>query len=80
MKILLICILNSTYYSHAWLNKAFKCIAPHKDMDISNERNKNLKILFLSIEKRSFINLEFDNIFGFSSVFSDNDSIDLEPL
>ncbi|KAH7668764.1 Ribonuclease H-like protein [Dioscorea alata] len=43
--------LNPRYYSNEWLNEVPNCLAPHRDAEISVERNKCLRSIFLLMRR-----------------------------
>ncbi|KAF1888760.1 hypothetical protein Lal_00036802 [Lupinus albus] len=62
--------------SDEWIQEAPKRHAPHKDEEISVERNKCLKKLFRNDEDRKQVSLEYANFSSKSSSFDSFDSIE----
>ncbi|XP_030970895.1 uncharacterized protein LOC115991330 [Quercus lobata] len=51
--------LNLKYYTSKWIEEVRGRVAPHKDVEISVERNKCLKRIFLDPDDRQKVNVEF---------------------
>ncbi|KAH1228527.1 hypothetical protein GmHk_10G028505 [Glycine max] len=66
-------ILNSRYYSDNWLNEVPNSVPPHRDDELSSQRNKCLKRYFPHVNVRSKVYEEFSK---FSSCAGDFDSFD----
>ncbi|KAH7652267.1 Ribonuclease H-like protein [Dioscorea alata] len=75
--------LNPRYYSNEWLNEVPNCLAPHRDVEISEERNKCLRKYFPSNEERKMVFQEFASFSGALGAFGTSDSLqdrwNLEP-
>ncbi|XP_038701981.1 uncharacterized protein LOC119998684 [Tripterygium wilfordii] len=67
--------LNPRYYSEAWLNEDSTRIAPHRDEEISEGRNKCLRKYFPNNEDRKKVNVEFARFSEAMDVFSEYDSL-----
>ncbi|XP_038709954.1 uncharacterized protein LOC120004739 [Tripterygium wilfordii] len=67
--------LNPRYYSKEWINGAPNRVPPHKDQEISNERNKCLMRYFPNDEERTKVTVEFANFSAFMGIFSSYDSM-----
>ncbi|KAJ7970782.1 Dimer_Tnp_hAT domain-containing protein [Quillaja saponaria] len=75
--------LNPRYYSKQWLEGLPNRVPPHKDVEISAERNKCFLKYFPIAEERRFVNIEFARFSGCMDVFASFDSLqdrwDLDP-
>lgn len=76
--------LNPRYYSAEWLNESPNRVAPHKDLEISAERNECLKRYFPDSEERRRVNLEFAKFSEAIEESADSDSLTdrglMEPI
>ena len=63
------------YYSDKWLNEDPSRIAPHKDIEVSREREKYFKRFFSDIEDRTIVNTKFANFSLQMGEFADLDSL-----
>jgi hypothetical protein len=70
------------YYTNQWINELKGRVPPHKDKEISDERNKCLKRYFPDIEERKKVHAEFGIFSG--QINFDVDSMEerwtLDPL
>lgn len=57
-----------------WLDEAPNRVAPHRDAEISRERNKCMKRYFPDIEERTKVNTEFAKFAAKYDKFGDHDS------
>ena len=57
--VVLIYLLLTRYYTSKWIEEVRGRVAPHKDAEISVERNKCLKRIFLDPDDRQKVNVEF---------------------
>ncbi|KAJ7959967.1 Dimer_Tnp_hAT domain-containing protein [Quillaja saponaria] len=75
--------LHLVYYSKQWLEGLPNRVPPHKDVEISAERNKCFLKYFPIAEERRFVNIEFARFLGCMDVFASFDSLqdrwDLDP-
>ncbi|WCJ21049.1 hAT transposon superfamily [Euphorbia peplus] len=75
--------LNPRYYTADWLESGIGRVAPHQDIEISNERNKCFRRYFPKADERRQILVEYTNFSSLRHDFGDVDSIvdrsQLEP-
>ncbi|WCJ24667.1 hAT transposon superfamily [Euphorbia peplus] len=67
--------LNPRYYTTEWLEGGIGRLAPHQDVEISNERNKCFRRYFPNSDERRQVMVEFANFSSLRHDFSDVDSI-----
>ena len=68
--------LNPKYYSREWLgDEASGRVPPHRDMEISNERNNCLMRFFPEENERNKVVVEFANFSGCMGIYSSYDSL-----
>ncbi|KAK8331729.1 hypothetical protein V6Z11_A10G093200 [Gossypium hirsutum] len=63
------------YYCSDWLNEVPSRLPPHKDVEISEERNKCLRRYFPSTEERNMVFQEFARFLGALDIFDSFDSL-----
>ncbi|GAV60089.1 Dimer_Tnp_hAT domain-containing protein, partial [Cephalotus follicularis] len=68
--------LNPWYYSKEWINDVSGRVSPHKDMELSEERNKCLRRYFPDVKERRLVNQEFDRFSGGLDAFGSFDSLE----
>ncbi|GAV92311.1 Dimer_Tnp_hAT domain-containing protein [Cephalotus follicularis] len=68
--------LNPRYYSKEWLNAVSGRVSPHKDVELSEERNKCLRRYFPDVEERRLVNQEFARFSGGLDAFGSFDSLE----
>ncbi|XP_075675180.1 uncharacterized protein LOC142644454 [Castanea sativa] len=75
-------ILIERYYTNQWLEEVRGRVAPHKDAELSTERNKCLKRLFPDIDDRKNVTMEFGLFSGIRAYDDDNmdDRWILDPM
>ncbi|KAL4598518.1 hypothetical protein ACB092_11G064800 [Castanea dentata] len=74
--------LNPKYYTNQWIEKVRGCVAPHKDAELSTERNKCLKRFFPDIDDRKNVTMEF-GLFSEIRTYDDDNMDDrwiLDPM
>lgn len=68
--------LNPRYYSREWLgDEDSGRVPPHRDMEISNERNNCLRRFFPEENERNKVIVEFANFSGCMGIYSSYDSL-----
>ena len=72
--VVLIYLFLTRYYNNQWINDVKGYVAPHKDVEIFEERNKCLKGFFLDIDDRKKVNVESGLFSGIMSY--DDDSME----
>ncbi|GAV74929.1 hypothetical protein CFOL_v3_18409, partial [Cephalotus follicularis] len=68
--------LNPRYYSKEWLNAISGRVSPHKDVKLSEERNKCLSRYFPDVEERRLVNQEFARFSVGLDAFGSFDSLE----
>ncbi|KAH6780496.1 hypothetical protein C2S52_011733 [Perilla frutescens var. hirtella] len=75
--------LNPRYYSKRWLDLCPSRVAPHRDLEVAEERSKCFKKYFPIMAERRIVTQEFANFSSMSGHFADSDSIeeryDMDP-
>ncbi|XP_075638455.1 uncharacterized protein LOC142610526 [Castanea sativa] len=64
--------LNPKYYTNQWIEEVRGRVAPHKDAEISGERNKCLKRFFPDLDDRRNVVAEFGLFLGIMAYDDDN--------
>ncbi|KAL0005902.1 hypothetical protein SO802_013463 [Lithocarpus litseifolius] len=64
--------LNPKYYTSQWIEEVRGRVAPHKDAEISAERNKCLKRFFPDLEERKTVSMQFGLFTGYKAYDDDN--------
>ncbi|KAL3019145.1 hypothetical protein AAZX31_05G066300 [Glycine max] len=67
--------LNPRYYSHKWLSEDSNRVPPYQDLELTRERLKYFKRLFLDVDVRRKVNIEFANFSDGREGFDDLDSL-----
>ncbi|CAL5411674.1 unnamed protein product [Camellia sinensis] len=67
--------LNPKYYSDEWLHEDQNRVPPHRDEEVTRERNKCFKRYFEDITERTKVITEFGKFSGYVEAFSEYDSI-----
>ncbi|CAL5365301.1 unnamed protein product [Camellia sinensis] len=67
--------LNPKYYSDEWLYEDQNRVPPHRDEEVTRERNKCFKRYFEDITERTKVITEFGKFSGYVEAFSEYDSI-----
>ena len=75
-------MLLTRYYTNQWIEEVRGHVAPHKDAEISGERNKSLKRFFPDLDDRKNVALEFGLFSGIMACDDDNmdDSWTFDPM
>ncbi|XP_075640296.1 putative transcriptional regulator tpeD [Castanea sativa] len=75
-------ILIERYYTNQWIEEGRGRVAPHKDAELSTERNKCLKRFFPDIDDRKNVTMEFGLFSGIRAYDDDNmdDRWVLDPI
>ncbi|KAH6781453.1 hypothetical protein C2S51_006746 [Perilla frutescens var. frutescens] len=68
--------LNPRYYSKRWLDLCPSRVAPHRDLEVAEERSKCFKKYFPIMAERRIVTQEFANFSSMAGHFADSDSID----
>ncbi|KAH1213714.1 hypothetical protein GmHk_14G041617 [Glycine max] len=68
--------LNPGYYSDNWLNEVPNRVPPHRDDELSSQRNKCLKIYFPHVNVRTKVYEEFSKFSSCAGDFGSFDSIE----
>lgn len=63
------------YYSDEWLHEDQNRVPPHRDEEVTRERNKCFKRYFEDITERTKVITEFGKFSGYVEAFSEYDSI-----
>ncbi|GAV67734.1 DUF659 domain-containing protein/Dimer_Tnp_hAT domain-containing protein, partial [Cephalotus follicularis] len=73
------CTAHSLNPRKEWLNVVSGRVSPHKDVELSEERNKCLRRYFPDVEERRLVNQEFARFSGGLDAFGSFDSLVLDP-
>ncbi|XP_075640484.1 uncharacterized protein LOC142612252 [Castanea sativa] len=75
-------ILIERYYTNQWIEEVKGHVTPHKDAELSTERNKCLKRFFPDIDDRKNVTMEFGLFSGIRAYDDDNmdDRWILDPM